>query len=604
MREFLRKNVPLIRQLGTYDADAFRGDVAAGVTVGVMLIPQGMAYALIAGLPPVHGLYAALLPPLLYALFGSSRHLSVGPTALVSLLVASGVAPLVDGNPQRYVVLAMCLAALVGLIQMGMAFIRVGVLTDFLSEPVLTGFSAAAALIIGLSQLEHLLGVSLPQSEYIYVILAAVFESLGQVHLLTVALGVGGIVLIEVVERWWEALPSSLIAVVAATVAVWLFDLKARGVAVVGEVPGGLPRPGLALFPDALDGASGGPLLRWSDLQALLPSALAIALVGFAVAVAVGKVYASRHRYEIDGTQELVGLGLANIGGAFFQGYPVTGSFSRTAVNDATGGQTTLAGVVGALLIGGTLLVLTPLFAYLPNAVLASIVMVAVVRLVDLERIRFLWNAKRSDFWLLVFTFGATLLLGIEEGILGGIIVSLILVIQRSFRPNITIMGRLPDSDTFADIERHPKALTRSDVVVIRMESSLYFANAQLLKDRIMEVMAQDDALRMLVVDAYPVNRIDGTAAYMLRDVVEVFQEQGYRFFFAGVKGEAMDVLRRAGIVELLGEEAFFQEVTDAVTAATEAGERPAHKAKDDLRADVAGTREISAEEEAAGEEL
>lgn len=604
MREFLRRYVPLVRQLGAYDADAFRGDVAAGVTVGVMLIPQGMAYALIAGLPPVHGLYAALLPPLLYALFGSSRHLSVGPTALVSLLVASGVAPLVDGNPQRYVVLAMCLAALVGLIQLGMAFIRVGVLTDFLSEPVLTGFSAAAALIIGLSQLEHLLGVSLPQSEHIYVILAAVFESLGQVHLLTVALGLGGIVLIQVVERWWEVLPSSLIAVVAATGAVWLFDLKARGVTVVGEVPGGLPLPGLALFPDGLDGASGSPLLRWSDLQALLPSALAIALVGFAVAVAVGKVYASRHRYEIDGTQELVGLGLANIGGAFFQGYPVTGSFSRTAVNDATGAQTTLAGVVAALLIGGTLLVLTPLFAYLPNAVLASIVMVAVVRLVDVERIRFLWHAKRSDFWLLVVTFGATILLGIEEGILGGIIVSLILVIQRSFRPNITIMGRLPDSDTFADIERHPKALTRSDVVVIRMESSLYFANAQLLKDRIMEVMAQDDALRMLVVDAYPVNRIDGTAAYMLRDIVEVFQEQGYRFFFAGVKGEAMDVLRRAGIVELLGEEAFFQEVTDAVAAATEAGERPAHEAKDDLRADVAGTRETSTEEEAAGEEL
>ena len=231
MREFLRKNVPLIRQLGTYDADAFRGDVAAGVTVGVMLIPQGMAYALIAGLPPVHGLYAALLPPLLYALFGSSRHLSVGPTALVSLLVASGVAPLVDGNPQRYVVLAMCLAALVGLIQMGMAFIRVGVLTDFLSEPVLTGFSAAAALIIGLSQLEHLLGVSLPQSEYIYVILAAVFESLGQVHLLTVALGVGGIVLIEVVERWWEALPSSLIAVVAAPEGGGVVGLSARGAA-------------------------------------------------------------------------------------------------------------------------------------------------------------------------------------------------------------------------------------------------------------------------------------------------------------------------------------------------------------------------------------
>jgi SulP family sulfate permease len=298
--------------------------------------------------------------------------------------------------------------------------------------------------------------------------------------------------------------------------------------------------------------------------------------VGFAVAVAVGKVYASRHRYRIDGTQELVGLGLANIGGALFQGYPVTGSLSRTAVNDDAGAETTLAGIAMAALVAVTLLFLTPLFAYLPKAVLASIVMVAVLRLVDVEKIRFLWHAKRSDFALAVLTFAGTLVFGIEEGILGGILISVLLVIQRSFRPNITVIGRLPGSNTFADVERHPEALTRTDVVVFRMESSLYFANAQLLKDKILEVMARDEGLQYLVLDAYPVNRIDGTAAYALREVVETFREEGYQFVFAGVKGEAMDVLRRAGIIELVGEDYFFREVHRAVEAVTEVEEEPA----------------------------
>lgn len=602
MLDSIREYLPLFDQLENYGQRTFRGDVIAGLTVGVMLIPQGMAYALIAGLPPIHGLYAALAPPLLYAVVGSSRHLSVGPTALVSLLVAAGVEPLAGGDVERYVVLTVCLAVLVGLIQLLMGMVRFGVLTDFLSEPVLAGFSAAAAILIGLSQLEHLIGTSLPQSEYVHVVLTAAVTSLGDIHWLTLALGIGGIVLIQVVNWWDESLPASLIAVVLTSALVWLFELDTRGVEVVGDVPAGLPAPSVL----ALDWTIGGEdaLLQFGDMQALLPSAVAIALVGFAVAVTVGKVYASRHRYKIDGTQELFALGLANIGGALFQGYPITGSFSRTAVNSDAGARTTIAGVVAAILIGGTLLVLTPLFAYLPHAVLASIIMVAVARLVDIERMMFLWEAKRSDFWILVVTFSATILLGIEEGILGGILFSLILVIQRSFRPNVTIIGRLPGTDTFADIERHPQALTRSDVVVFRMESSLYFANAQLLKDKVMEVMAQNDRLQVLVFDAYPVNRIDGTAVYIIRELVEIFQEQGYRFLFAGVKGEAMDVLRRAGVVQMLGEDAFFQEVVEAVDAATEVDERPAHSARDEIRADVAGRAEADEAEEAAGEEL
>ncbi len=270
MRATLRKYLPFSRQLEGYDQETFKGDVAAGITVGVMLIPQGMAYALIAGLPPIHGLYAALIPPLLYALVGSSRHLSVGPTALVSLLVAAGVEPLAGGNVERYVVLAACLAVLVGIIQMVMGLIRFGVLADFISEPVLTGFSAAAAILIGVSQLEHLIGVSLPQSEYVYVVLVAAIQSLGDINGVAFSLGIGGILLIQFLKWWNRALPASLLAVVLSSLLVWCFDLQDYGVEVVGDVPAGLPLPSFYLFvgrggrrePSPVGGSSGPFPLR------------------------------------------------------------------------------------------------------------------------------------------------------------------------------------------------------------------------------------------------------------------------------------------------------------------------------------------------------
>jgi SulP family sulfate permease len=553
----LQKFLPLFSQLSDYSQEKLQGDLSAGLTVGVMLIPQGMAYALIAGLSPIYGLYASLVPLVLYALFGTSRQLAVGPVAMVSLLVAAAVAPIADGNTQLYVGLALLLSLMVGVLQFGLGAARFGFLVNFLSHPVLSGFTSAAAFIIGLSQLKHLLGIDLPRSNFIHEILWAAGSRLGEVHGLTLLLGLGSILLLVGLRQWNRSLPGALVAVVVTTVLVWALGLAQQGVAVVGSVPSGLPSPSM-------------PPLDWGYAQQLAPSALAIGLVGFMESIAVAKVYASRHRYEVDANQELIGLGLANIAGAFFSAYPTTGGFSRTAVNDEAGAQTNLAAIFSAGIIALTLLFLTPLFYYLPKAVLAAIIMVAVAGLVDWEEARYLWRVDRRDFGLMALTFVATLGLGIEQGILVGVIVSLIVVIYESSTPHTALMGRLPDTETYRNLKRNPEAMTRSHVVIVRMDANLYFANVSTFQDLVLDLDVNDPALQAIVVDMYPVNQIDSTATHALHEIIETCRRNGVELYLAGVKGPVKDVLDDAGLSEELGEERFFLEVHDAVEAAEE----------------------------------
>jgi len=553
----LKSILPLISQLSNYGQEKLRGDLSAGITVGVMLIPQGMAYALIAGLSPIYGLYASLVPLVLYALFGTSRQLAVGPVAMVSLLVAAAVAPIADGNTQLYVGLALLLSLMVGVLQFGLGAARFGFLVNFLSHPVLSGFTSAAAFIIGLSQLKHLLGIDLPRSNFIHEILWAAGSRLGDVHGLTLLLGFGSILLL-VGLRWWNrSLPGALVAVAVTTVLVWALGLAEQGVAIVGSVPSGLPSPSM-------------PPLDWGYVQQLAPSALAIGLVGFMESIAVAKVYASRHRYEVDANQELIGLGLANIAGAFFSAYPTTGGFSRTAVNDEAGARTNLAALFSAGIIALTLLFLTPLFYYLPKAVLAAIIMVAVAGLVDWEEARYLWRVDRRDFGLMALTFVATLSLGIEQGILVGVIVSLIVVIYESSTPHTALMGRLPDTETYRNLKRNPEAMTRSHVVIVRMDANLYFANVSTFQDLLLDLDVNDPALRAIVVDMYPVNQIDSTATHALHEIIETCRRNGVELYMAGVKGPVKDVLDAAGLSEELGADRFFLEVHDAAEAAEE----------------------------------
>lgn len=517
-----------------------------------MLIPQGMAYALIAGLPPIYGLYAALVPLIVYAVFGSSRQLAVGPVAMVSLLVAAGVAPLANGDVDVYVGLALLLSVMVGVIQFTLGAARAGFLTNFLSHPVLAGFTSAAAIIIGLSQLKHLLGVDIPRSHYVHAIVFEAASRIPEIHWPTLVIGLVSIAALLLASRWWPRFPGALLVVGVVTAGVWAFELHASGVQVVGEVPGGLPSPTL-------------PTTDLEAIGALIPAALTISLVGFMESIAVAKVYARKHRYSVDANQELIGLGLANIVGAVFRAYPTTGGFSRTAVNDQAGARTNVAALISAAVIALTLLALTSLFFYLPKAVLAAIVMVAVFKLIDWKEARFLWSVDHRDLGLMMLTFAATLVLGIEQGILVGVVASLILVVQQSYRPHTAVMGRLPGTNTYRNIDRYPDAVRQSGTIVFRLDASLYFANVEHLKDQLDGLSVAEPGLRAVVLDFYPVNRIDSSAVHGLKDIVDEFRGRGIRIALAGVKGPVKDRMEASGLIDLVGSENFHMEVHQAV---------------------------------------
>jgi SulP family sulfate permease len=466
-----------------------------------------------------------------------------------------------DGDPNRYIMLTLVLTIMVGVLQLAMGLLRFGFLVNFLSHPVLSGFTSAAALVIGFSQLKHLLGVDIERSNYIHEILWSAAQQWDAIHMPTVALGVAGIIILILLKRSSKAIPGALVVVVLGTGAIWLFSGNQAGVPIVGEVPGGLP--GFLI-----------PQFSWADVQALIPGALTISLIGFMESIAVAKVYARRNGYSLDANKELVGLGVANVAGAFFQAYPTTGGFSRTAVNAEAGAKTNVAGIISAAVIALTLLFLTPLFYYMPNAILASIVMVAVAGLIDWKEAMYLWRVDRRDLALMALTFVATLALGIEEGILAGVIVSLVAIIYQSATPHTAIMGRLPDSTTYRNLKRSPDAITRADVMIVRMDAALYFANVSTFKDLVSEIDMNNEALRAIVIDMYPVNRVDSTAAHALHEVIEMCRANGIDLYLAGLKGPVHDVLGRAGVIHELGPQHLFYEVHEAVQAA-EAAHRP-----------------------------
>jgi SulP family sulfate permease len=369
----LKKYFPFLEWISNYRSDYFKRDLLAGITVAVLLIPQGMAYALIAGLPPIYGLYAALTPQIVYAFLGTSRQLAVGPVAMDSLLVAAGLSALAIVEPSQYIQMAILLALLMGAIQLLLGLFRMGFIVSFLSKPVISGFTSAAAIIIGFSQLKHLLGIQLSQSNQLHIVIESILQSNVPVHFATLIIGVLSVVLILVIKNWNRKIPSALIAVVLGISWVYFNGLDKQGVAVVGLIPQGLP-------------SFQTPVFEIDTIKQLFPTALTLALVAFMEAISVAKAIEEKHKeYTVDPNQELIALGSSNIVGSFFLSYPTTGGFSRTAVNDQAGAKTGMAALITALIVGLTLMFFTQWFYYLPKAVLASIIIVAVVNLIDFK---------------------------------------------------------------------------------------------------------------------------------------------------------------------------------------------------------------------------
>lgn len=523
--------IPLVASLRGASGDQVRGDVVAGLTTAVMLVPQAMAYALLAGLDPIVGLYASTIPLALYALFGSSRELAVGPVAMVSLLVATAIASLGITDPAETLAVAALLALLVGGIQLVMGLVRLGFLVKFLSHPVLVGFTAAAALIIGASQLKHVLGVNIARSHYVHETLIAAAEQASSINataLAIAALSVGALISLKHLA---PRFPRFLFVVAAATVAVFA---TGANVATVGTVPGGLPSPSL-------------PATSWQLVADLLPIALTISLIAFMESIAVAKSFARKNRVEVDPDQELRALGLANLAAGIFRGYPITGGFSRTAVNAQAGARSGLASLTTAIVVALSLLFLTPLFFYLPKAVLAAIILTAVAGLINVGELRHLWRVSRPDFALAGITFVATLSLGIELGIVLGVAASILWFVASVSKPHIAVLGRVPGTRTYRNLNRNPEAEGVDGVLAVRIDAPLFFANTAFLKKSLRSLEASDATpVEAVVIDASAIGSVDASGAEALLEMLEDYAARGKRYSLAAVRGPVLDVLKAA----------------------------------------------------------
>ncbi len=556
------------------DAADLRDDLRAGLTVGIMLVPQGMAYAVIAGLPPIYGLYAGLVPLLIYPLLATSRHLATGPVAIDMLIVAAGVGLLANPGSDRYVQLVLLLTAMVGVIQVVMGLGRIGALVSLLARPVITGFAAAAGIIIALSQLANLTGMPLERTPYVLALVADAAGRLDQIHLPTFLVGGASVAVLLTLKRLPVRIPGPLVVVVLATLGAWLLGLENAGVRTTGEVPSGLPAFSL-------------PRGTWVDLRDLLPTAVTLALVQFMSVSSLTKLFARRHRTSVNPNKELLAIGAANFAGSFFRALPVSGSFSRTSVNVDAGARTALANGAAAVVVAFTLLFFTPLFYHLPLAALGAIVVVSVLGLVDMTELRYLFRTKRADGLLALFTLSATLLVGIREGILLGVAGSAAAVLFRLSRPHVAELGHLPGTRYFRDLDRAPEALPMESVLLVRVDAAFSFFNADFIKRFILQKSDEGDReIRAVVVDGMSINDLDTTAVEAVAQIVEELDARGIELHLTGLVGPVRDTIRHSGLYRKMGRRRFHATPHEAILTLLDDWDR------DDERHRLEGYRE------------
>jgi SulP family sulfate permease len=550
----IKELIPILEWLPNYNSSRLKGDFIAGITVSIILIPQGIAYALIAGLPPIYGLYCALVPQLVYAIFGSSRQVAIGPVAMDSLIVATGVSTLALAGSDSYIAIAILLAFMVGTIQFLLGVFRLGFIVNFLSKPVISGFTSAVALTIGINQFRNLFGVDFVQSDQIQYVLEDIWFTIKDYNFYTSAIGLTSVGVIILLRKINKKIPNALLVVVVGILTIRYFGDEFSDVAIVKDIPSGLPS---FSFPE----------MDISQMRELLPIALTLVMVGYLETISIGKsLEAKQDEYKLRPNQELIALGLSNIIGSWFKAYPSTSSFSRSAINQESGATTGMASLVSVVMVLLTLLFLTPLFYHLPKTVLAAIIIVAVFGLVNIKEAIFLWKANNLDFWLLVITFFSTLLFGIEYGIMIGVGLSLIILIFRTSRPYVAELGKVPDSDFYRNKERFNEVILDDEVLVFRFDAQLFYANASYFIETL-ELMVEEKGshLKLIVLDAESINRVDSTGVEMLKERIRFYHKKNILFYFAGVKGPVRDHLFRGKILDIITLDHFYMRVNGAV---------------------------------------
>jgi len=559
MKDKISQYFPILQWGRTYKSETFVNDAIAAIIVTIMLIPQSLAYALLAGLPPQIGLYASILPLIIYAIFGTSRSLAVGPVAIISLMTAAAAGKFAAQGSAEYLTIAILLALLSGLMLCLMGILKFGFIANFLSHPVISGFITASGILIAVSQIKHIIGVDI-SGQTLPDIGQALIIALPQTHRPTLMIGVFSILFLFLIRRYFSRFLTTigvsqaraavlsrlgpiLIVILSIFVTIAL-KLPEKGVNIIGSIPAGIPPLTLPTFDIAL----------WFTL---LGSSFMIALIGFVESVSVAQTLAARQQQSIDPNQELIGLGASNIAAAFSGGYPVTGGFARSAVNFDAGAQTPAAGALTALGIAITTLFFTPLLYALPIATLAATIIIAVLSLINLSHIKHAWVYSKSDFIAMITTILLTLCIGIEIGVMSGVILSVGLFLLRSSRPHFAEVGRVRDTEHFRNIDRHD-VITNPQLVTLRIDESLYFANTRYLEDIIYKRVMQDNAVKHLILMCPAVNDIDLSALESLEAINDRLQLAGITFHLSEVKGPVMDKLKRSNFLHTLSGTVFL----------------------------------------------
>lgn len=550
------------------DPKILRADLIAGLTVALVLIPQSMAYATLAGLPEVYGLYISLFPVFIAALWGSSRQLGTGPVAVVSTMTATTLTPVVilmmpaGYSPEQYMAMyiptAMFLTLLVGLFQFALGAFRLGAIVNFLSHPVIVGFTNAAALFIGLTQISKVFGVEMPggaSDHFITVRIWGVIQNLEHTHVATLLMGSVAFIIMIGLKRFLPKYPGVLIAVVATTVTSYMIGFEEMGGKVVGAIPEGLPDFAV-------------PTFSYEAFSGLIIGAIIIAMVGFMEAISIAKAMAAKTKDRIDPNQELMGQGLGNIVGSFFQSYPSSGSFSRSAVNLNAGAKTGFSSVVTAAIVVITLLFLTPLLYHLPKAVLAAVVIVAVFGLINFISIKHIWLTNKHDGFAAIITFVATIGSApkLDHGIMIGAVLAIGLYLYRTMRPRVSILGRYKDG-VLRDIEAYKDLPTDDNIIAIRFDGSLYFANVSYFEDAMLKAVAEHPDAAYILIVSDGINQIDASGEEVLHHLVERFNENNITVVFSGLKKQILDVMRATDLIKIVGEENIFPTEEQALDA-------------------------------------
>ena len=533
--------LPFLSWLRDYDSSDLYKDFIAGMTVAVVLIPQVMGYAILAGLPPVYGLYAAFLGTAVAALWGSSRHLSTGPVALVSFLTLTALVPLAEPETPEFIGFAIVLAMIIGLVQFLMGFLKLGFIMNFISHSVIAGFTTAAAIIIASTQIPNLFGFSVQNHEFVFLNFFEIFRSLPNTNLLTLTIGLVSVFLIIYTKkRFSKAFPSGLIIMAIGISLSWSLDFEGRGVDVIGAINATLSLPTI-------------PTLTFGNVLTLLPSAIIIAVVGFLEAYAVSKSICAQTRQRIDVNQELIGQGLGNIASSLFKGYPVAGSFSRTAVNFSAGAVSGVSSVFVSLLVLITILFFTPLLYFLPKAILSAVVIAALVDLIEFSKFRETFNLSPTDGVVITLTFLFSFILKPDDAIFIGIVVSLVLFLRKTIIADVVELVFLMEEERFRKITFGNEIRVFPHIMILRIDMSVFFANATKIVQQIEELIEQKgDELEHIVINFSGVNYVDVSGCEELSDFFEELNEKGYNLYSMYRKRPVREIMRKSGLEDNL----------------------------------------------------